>query len=230
MPPVRRTFQASMGVTASEPAASSALDTLYATPAEILALYGCVITEEQIRAIHSLIEAYCCRPTLWPYEYEHQLTIPADRQETRLPVTPVVRLVAAAGRFGYGRRDRQGYNNLYGNYNALLLLAGAARPQWAEIPVDACEIDAATGQLYLPYSTMLVPYSMVRIRYEAGLIEIPARVKMAIAEIANTMTQKGVSDRTRYSVGRVSRTFAGDSFLTADAKMYLQPYVITSMA
>ena len=229
MPPVRRTFQVNAGVMASEPPASSADGTLYASPEELLALYGCAVSEEKIRAIHSLIEAHCCRPTLWPYEYEHQLSIPADRQETRLPVTPVIHILAASGRYGYGRRDRQGYNHVYGNYNALLVLAGAARPQWTSIDTSAIECDAATGQIYLPYSTLILPYSMVRVKYQAGYIEIPARVKMAIVEIANTMGQKGSGERTRYSVGRVSQSFAGNSFLSADAKQLLEPFVVHSL-
>ena len=229
MPPLRRTFQVNAGVMAAAPAVSSVDGTLYAAPADLLALYGCVVAEEKIRAIHSIIDSHCCRPTLWPYEYEHQLAIPADRQETRLPVTPVIRLIAASGRYGYGRRDRQGYNHVYGNYNALLVLAGAARPQWTEISIDACEVDAATGQIYLPYSTLILPYSMVRVKYEAGFIEIPVAVKMAIVEIANNMAARGVSDRQRYVVGRVAQNFTSDSFLTPMAKQLLQPYVITSL-
>lgn len=230
MPPMRRTFQANASVMASEPPASNTEGTLYATPEEMLALYGCSIAEEKLRAIQSLIDAHCCRPTLWPYVYEHPLTIPADRQETRLPVTPVITILAASGRYGYGRRDRQAYNHVYGNYNALLVLAGAAKPQWTEIDTAAIECDSATGQIYLPYSTLILPYSMVRVKYEAGWITIPARVKMAIAEISNTMAQKGSSDRIRYSVGRVSRSFSGDSFVSADAKRYLEPFVVHSLA
>jgi hypothetical protein len=71
--------------------------------------------------------------------------------------------------------------------------------------------------------------SVVRITYVAGLLDIPPRVKLGLVEIINTLHNKGQSDRTAYAVGRVSRKYASDSFVTPMAKQLLAPWCITSL-
>lgn len=229
MPSFLRTFSVSDGVVAAE--TSPTTEELYATPHEMEALYGCPISEQQLRAIQSLINGHCNRASLWPTELESSpLHIPMDRQETRLAVTPVISVLEAAGRYGFGRRDRLGWNAVQHGYAAILAITAAAKPAWTPIDVNAIEYDPSTGIIYLPWSLYFAPFSYVKVRYIAGYITIPARVKMAIAELANSMSGRGMSDRVRYSVGRVSRQFAGDSFVTPQAQQLLAPFVVSELA
>ncbi len=223
-----RTFSVSDGVTGTDTTPET--EALYLTPLEAESIFGCSLSEQQGRFIQATINAHCNRTTLWPCEIETgPLQIPGDRQETRVPVTPVIRILEAAGRYGMQRRDRQGWNSFAYGLSPILALNAAARPQWTPINVDAIELSPAEGIVFLPWSSLLLPFSWVRIRYIAGLIQIPHRVKAAVIEIANNMSAKGVSDRQRYAVGRVSRQFASASFVTPLAESMLAPFVMQSL-
>lgn len=225
-----KVFNISDGAIASEVTPDS-VEGLYASPKELGDLFGCSgITEPDIRFAMGLIHAHCNRPSLWPTEVlTSPIEIPYGRQETRLELTPIVRLLGVAGRYMQGRRDRQSVNNPYNSLNPLLLMVSTGGPIWTDIPLQACEVDSATGILSLPWSNMLLPYGMVKVRYIGGYISIPFRVKAAMAELINTVHAKQVSDRTRYASGRITRQYASDSFITPQAAAFLQPFVIHSL-
>lgn len=224
-----QTFQVNQGVIASD--ATPGLEALYLPPDEALHIFGCTLSEEQGRFIQAVINTHCNRPSLWPTVWESgPIRVASDRSEIRLPLLPVIRLLAAAGRYGLQRRDRQGWNNFAYGLAPILALNAAARPQWTEIDVESIELSPAEGILFLPFSSMLAPYSYIRISALCGLVDMPHRVKAAVVEIANAMGAMGVSHRTRYSVGRVSRQFASASFLTPLAAQMLQPFVVMEYA
>ncbi len=224
-----RTFQVNAGVIAADAVPNDQED-MYVTPDEMFGLFGCRPSEADIRMAQVSINAHCNRASLWPTLCQSPtLEIPQGRQETRLTVTPVISIHEVCGRFGHGRRDRQGWNSLYQAVNPLLILASTGRPQWSQIDVATVEVDASTGMLWLPWSSMLVPYNFIKVLYIAGYLEIPGRVKACINELINNFHQRGVSDRTRFTVGRISRGYASDSFLTPYAKELLVPFVLTSL-
>ena|SRR5258706_588480 len=224
-----RTFQVNAGTIAADVVPTETED-LYCSPDELFALFGCRPTEADVRHAQVIINSHCNRATLWPAEYQTPaLDIPSGRQETRLGITPVISITEAAGRYALGRRDHQGWNNLYNSMNPLLVLASTGIPQWQPIDTRFIEVDASTGVVYLPWSSMLLPFTLVRLRFIAGLIEIPFRVKAAVNEIINSTHARGVSDRMKFSVGRISRTYSSKSFLTPMAEQYLQPWVVTAM-
>ncbi len=229
--PVIRSFQVSDGLIAAERMPNEP-DELYATPDELGALYGVRISEAQIRFCMSLIHAFTNRPSLWPIEIDFPtMRMPSDRMEGRIPICPVIRITEAAGRYAYGyRRDRQSMNALYYSYAALIALQGVA-PKMVPVNVDLIQVDAATGIFSLPYGNILFPWNEVKIRAIVGLIEIPPRVKAAIAEIANSVQARGVSDRIGYAVGRISRKYApgSNTFISPQAQQLLQPFVVQSM-
>lgn len=211
-------------------AAPEGVDDLYVTPEEAGSLFGCQLSEQDIRAAMTLINSYCNRPSLLPCEFDSGLIeLPYDRQETRLPITPVISITDGAGRFGLGRRDRQGFNafntGLVASY--MVLLGGV--PQWQPIDLRQIELDSGTGIVYIPSTIVFTRFSVVRFRYIAGLLTIPDRIKLAVFEISSNMHAKGISDRTRYSVGRVSRTYASDTFITKQAAVLLEPFRVMSL-
>lgn len=227
MPTFLKTFQVNQGVIASERSPETPED-LYVTSQELKQLYGCGASDEDIRFAMSLINTHCNRASLWPCEIEEQKALPSDRQETRLSVTPVIRVLEAAGRYGFGRRDKVGYNQWAYGLGAVLALSGA-KPQYAPIDVNSIDLMPETGVIYIPWSIYFATYTTIRVRYLAGWIEIPARVKTCIAEIINTTHAMGVSQRTSYTAGRVSRKYATPDFLSPMAQKMLQPFVVTAL-
>jgi hypothetical protein len=224
-----KVFNVTDGVMASEVTPDSE-EGLYASPNELAQLFGCAgISEADIRFAMALIHSYCNRASLWPTEIlTPPIEIPQGRQETRLDITPVVSILEASGRYGMGRRDRQGWNSLYSSLNPLLVLASTGKPQWTPIDVATIELDAATGIVYLPWSSMLIPFQTVRLRYIGGYLSIPFRVKSALVELINTIHARGVSDRVRYTAGRITRQYANTGFVSETARMMLEPFRIVS--
>lgn len=223
-------FNVTDGIVASEITPDSP-EGLYASPQELGDLFGCHgITEADIRFAMGLMHAHCNRASLWPTEVvTPSLEIPYGQQQTRLHVTPVVEVLEIAGRYGPGRRDRQGMNNMYTALNPLLILVSSGAPVWTPINLATIEYESGTGILTLPWSNMLLPYSIIRVRYIGGYITIPYRVKVAMAELINSVHAKQVSDRTRYTVGRITRQYASTTFITPMAEQLLQPFVIQGL-
>ncbi len=224
-----RSFQVTHGVIGGESSPEGESD-LYVTPQELEALYGACASEEDIRAGMAIANAYLNRSSLFPCEYDSgDLSIPAGRMETRLPVTPVISVTDAAGKFGLGRHDRQGWNSAYYHGLASYLVLLGSGPQWTPIDVNTLQVDAATGIVWIPASFMFASYTSVRFRFVAGFLTIPDRVKLAICEIINTLHSKQISSRTRYSIGKVSASYAGDTFLSPQAQQLLSPFMVQSL-
>ena len=229
--PVLRTFSDTDGIIAGERTPEEP-EQLYATPDELGALFGVRISEASIRFAMSLIHAFCNRPSLWPIEIRHPpMRLPDNRAVGRIPITPVIQIVEASGRFTYaGRRDRVAQNTFWYGYNAILALNGAL-PAFTEINTALIQCDGATGIFTLPYSQMLIPYNEVVLVTLSGYVEIPSRIKAALAEITNSVQSRGVSDRVAYNVGRVSRKYApgSNTFISPQAQQLLQPFVVQGL-
>lgn len=223
-----RAFDPSHGMVGAETTPSDQ-NAMYASPEELLALYQCEPSEGDIRAAMTTIHAHCNRPSLWPTEYSFPaLRIPEGRQEFRLPVTPVIKVLELSARFGYGRRDHRSMGINASVFGAMLLMSGG-RPTWTTVDPATCEVEASTGVVFLANSLWFQPYNLVRCRVIAGYLNIPERIKLAMFEIINSFHAKGVSDRIAYGVGRVTRRYASDSFITPFAKELLAPFVVQSL-
>ena len=223
-----KAFQVVNGLVGGEGSVDDPQD-LYVSPEELNALYGCAPTEQDIRAAMTLIHAHCNRPALTPCLYDSgPLEVPPDRQETRLPITPVISIQEASGRFGMGRRDRQGWNMYNAGIAANYLLLTASRPQWTPIDVRQIELDPGTGIIWFPQSWMLSRYTVVRCQFVAGSVTIPDRVKLAIFILITEMRTRGISSRNRYVVGKVSSSYSNDTFVSKQVQDLLAPFVVAS--
>ena len=203
-------------------------DQLYVSVAELNAKYCYVADEAEIRFAQALINAHTNRPSLWPEIYEERIDLPDDRNTCILAARPVLKLLACTGRYGGGRRDQRTLMHVNFDYLAALAVLGSA-PRWQAIDVDMIELYPPTGEIWLPMGFYPIRYAQVQVRYQTGLAQMPDRIKAAIADIINTVRNKGVSDRNYYSVGRVQQTYSGTGFLSETARMFLAPYVITSL-
>ncbi len=218
----------SPGVTSNERYPTDEIE-LYATPLELSQQLGFNATEAQIRFAMSLIHGHCNRKTFWPAEYTERLTLPGDRLEARLSINPVIQILTAKGRYAYGRRDRRTMNQVNYDYIAALAVFGSP-PRYVEIDVTQISLYPPTGEVWFPTGLFLVGYNEVEISYLAGFQDIPSRLKTAVVMLVNNICLKGSGDRTSYSVGRVSRTFASPSFFDKDLIDLLEPFVVRTYA
>jgi hypothetical protein len=201
---------------------------LYMSVNEVRQLFGMDVTAGQVRFAQALVNTTCNRPSLWVEVYDERLQVPSDRQQVMVAATPVTKILSAAGRYSYGRRDRRSLNQVNFDYLAAIAVFGSP-PRFQEINVDQIEFHSPTGELWLPTGFFLINYTQVQIKYQAGFTQIPNRIKMAMAEIINTICAKGVSDRYMFQVGKVHRRFRESGFVTPQAYDLLEPYVIKSL-
>jgi len=226
MPPPTRQFGVSPGTVINADIPTE--EQLYITPSELSQLYGITVTEGHVRFAQDLVNAHTNRTSLWPEQYEERIDVPSDRQVAQLNITPAIKIIEAAGRYSYGRRDRRAINQVNQDYMAAIAVFGSP-PRFTAIDVDQIDLHPSTGEIWLPTGFFLVAYTQIQIKYLAGFQQIPSRVKSAMAEILNVMCQKGVSDRVQNSVGRTSRRYSSDSFMTPTARQLLQPLVVHSL-
>ena len=201
---------------------------LYVSVAELTTTYCLTVEEAEIRFAMDLINAYTNRPSLWPEIYEERIELADDRNTAILAARPVLQLLAAAGRYGGGRRDQRTLMAVNFDYLAAMAVLGSA-PRWQEIDVALIELYPPTGEVWLPMGYFPARYAQLNIRYQTGLVQIPSRIKAAVAEIINTVRAKGVSDRNFYSVGKVQQSYSGTGFISETSRMFLEPYVIRSL-
>ena len=203
-------------------------ESLYMSTSDVETLYCMTVSEAQIRAAQTLINTTCNRPTLWPHEYTEQLSLPSDRQQVQLNVRPAIKVLAADGRYGYGRRDRRVLNSVNYDYLAAIAVWGSP-PGWTALDPEAIDLYGPSGDCWLPTGHFLVTYSEVRVKYLAGFTQIPDRVKLALVEIMNTLAARQVSMRRMSGVSRVQNTFIGEGFVSQTAKDLLEPYIVRSL-
>ena len=224
-PPLRQ-FSPTPGFVGDEPTPDAGQ--LYMTPADILELYCITVSEGQIRFAQTLINTTCNRPSLWPETYEERIDVPADRQQVILSARPVLRILKADGRYGYGRRDRRTLNMINYDYLAAIAVHGSP-PGYSSINIDEIDLYGATGEVWLPTGFFLVGYSEVLIQYQAGFLQIPDRVKAALIELINIVGTKGMSDRKGYLVNKIQSTYWNPGYVTDDVRNMLQPYIVTTL-
>ena len=153
--------------------------------------------------------------------------MPAGRPLTVLAYTPIARLLAGQGRYGYGRRgDASRYQ--VDEFNLLASLSHfGGPPVWEFFPISNTGVDPQSGQVWLPAGVMLAYYSETNIWYVAGFqaSNLPSEIKTACASIIlakNQIPQMGAAKM--YKAGDTSITLGAASYLSDDTKSLLDPY------
>ncbi|MGS1028847.1 hypothetical protein [Burkholderia glumae] len=154
--------------------------------------------------------------------------LPDGRPITNLAYTPIARLLAGQGRYGY---ERRGASSRYqvDEFNLLASLSHfGGPPVWEFFPMVNTGVDFETGQLWVPAGVMLAYYSEINLWYVAGFPAsgLPSAVKMACANIiraqANSM-QLGATKR--YQAGDTSLERFAATLIDDDTKAMLAPYM-----
>lgn len=118
-------------------------------------------------------------------------SLPGGRSVTRVARSPVVRMVAILGRYGYGRRSQQraGVFAVPTMLDSVQLFGGV--PKWNAIRVSDVSVSPATGEVWVPTGGLAAPYSDVRMRFIAGwqAAHLPYPIKAACAGVVSQLQQ-----------------------------------------
>lgn len=153
--------------------------------------------------------------------------MPDGRPMTNLAFTPIARLLAGQGRYGYGRRGASSRYQV-DEFNLLASLSHfGGPPVWEYFPMVNTGVDFETGQLWVPAGVMLAYYSEINIWYVAGFPQsgIPPAIKQACANLVNSMSaipQMGAIKQ--YKAGDTAIEQFAATRIDDDTKALLAPY------
>lgn len=154
--------------------------------------------------------------------------MPDGRPITNLAFTPVARLLAGQGRYGYGRRGASSRYQV-DEFNLLASLSHfGGPPVWEFFPMVNTGVDFETGQLWVPAGVMLAYYSEINLWYVAGYPAsgIPPAIKMACANILNaqaSLPQMGAMKS--YKAGDTALERFAATVIDDDTRALLAPYL-----
>ena len=138
-----------------------------------------------ITTASALMESYCRRPTLLANQYVERMRLTAGSQSVRLSYMPLAIVAPATSalvdvqvRYGLPRRGEQPDPVL-----AQIAWAFSVPGSWSELDPNSVDINEDTGELIFPRNFLGLGYNEVKVTYTAGLITIPAAVKVACAQI-----------------------------------------------
>jgi hypothetical protein len=153
--------------------------------------------------------------------------MPDGRPVTNLAFTPVARLLAGQGRYGYGRRGESSRYQV-DEFNLLASLSHfGGPPVWEFFPIINTGVDFETGQVWVPAGVMLAYYSEINIWYVAGFPAsgIPSAIKTACANIiAANGNVLQLGNTKLYKAGDTALERFAASSIDNDTAALLAPY------
>lgn len=159
--------------------------------------------------------------------------MPDGRPVTNLAFTPVARLLAGQGRYGYGRRGASSRYQV-DEFNLLASLSHfGGPPVWEFFPMINTGVDFETGQIWVPAGVMLAYYSEVNIWYVAGYPAsgLPSAIKAACANIiAAQASVPQLGQVKSYKAGDTAVENFAASRIDDDTKALLAPYLAKAWA
>ena len=153
--------------------------------------------------------------------------LPYNRPITRTSRTPVARVLAGFGRYGYGRRGQQAAGVEFIPALLSIVQGVGGPPLWVPFDVTAVDVNMNTGELWVPAGLLLAYFSDVRLRYVAGwsLQTLPLSVKQATANIVRGMIDTPYSANNKMlKSGDAAMQRFNASILDDDTKALLEPY------
>jgi hypothetical protein len=212
----------------------------YLTSAEYAAwgLTASSATDLLVKQASNIIDKHCHRDGLGVTAYSERISMPEDRNITRLSYGPFVAWdtttnpanpTGLRGRYGYGRRG--GVNSATYEAATLLQLSSAfgGPPAWNNINTSLADLFPGTGELWVPIGIYQAAYSEIEVNYTAGYAVIPDAIKQAVAMIIPALTSAGQSPGARMiKAGDRTITNWSNGVLNDDTTSLLEPYRVRS--
>jgi hypothetical protein len=153
--------------------------------------------------------------------------LPAKRPITRTSRTPVARVIAGFGRYGFQRRGDQAAGIEFIPTLLPVVQGFGGPPLWVPFNVGDIDINMNTGEMWVPAGLLLAYYSDVRLRYVAGWSQanLPVDIKQACANIVRGMIDNPLTGniKTQKAGDAMLQRFSAES-LDDDTKALLEPY------
>jgi hypothetical protein len=179
-------------------------------------------TDDWITMASSLMDAYCQRTSLLATQYVERLRLTAGAQTARLSYaidTIPVTLTGVRVRYGKPRRG-EGMDP----FREQIAMAFSVPGSWSSLDVSTVDVNCATSELTFAENFLGLNYNEVEVTYTAGLVEIPASVKVACAQIVKNAQAMPSANVKSNKMDTLQMSYFSGGFIDAQAQLLLRPY------
>lgn len=184
-------------------------------------------SDDWVTAATAMIDAHCRRPTLLAQSYTERLRLTRGVDAVQLSYLPLVTMagarspiVSVRARLGTSRRG-EGLDAFREEISRVFAVPGS----WTVLDSTAIDFDAATGAVTLPGNFLGWSYREIEVVYTAGVLDVPAPVKVACAQIVRNAQATPALNVRSSKVDRLQLQYFSGALLDDQVKMLLRPYV-----
>lgn len=195
----------------------------YLEPSEYVA-YGlsAETSDAWVAAASAMIEAHCRRTSLLSTSYTERLRINRQQGTAQLTYGPAVALTAVQAR--YARCADRALGGLL-EYALAFGIPG----QWVTLDPATVLVDAASGEMQLPFNLLGLQYSEIEVTYSAGLVAVPDAIRFACAQIVKNAQAIPALNVKSSKLDTLQTEYFSDSLLDSQVKALLRPFVAERM-
>ena len=206
----------------------TAVDMGYLDPTEYVA-YGlsAETTDDWVTTASALMESYCRRPSLLATTYTERVRLGRGGATARLSYLPLA-VVAPATTALVSARARLAYQwggEMLDVFREQVLTAFSAAGSWTALDVTTMDVDLTTGEVSLPVNFLGLRYTDLEVTYAAGVVEVPAALKVACAQIVRNAQATPALNVRSSKVDRLQLQYFSGSLLDEQVEALLRPYV-----
>jgi len=200
----------------------------YLLPAEY-AEYGLPegTTDDWVTMASALMERYCRRVSLMATEYVERMRLTAGSQAVRLSYLPLVAVTPATSalvcvnvRYATPRRGE-----LEDPVLAQVAWAFSVPGSWSALDPASVDVDCATGNVTFPRTFLGLGYNEVEVKYTAGLVVVPAAVKIACAQIVKNAQATPALNVKSSKLDTMQMQYFSGVLIDPQVQALLRPYL-----
>lgn len=196
-------------------------------------------TDLVVMTASNLIDRYCHRASIGVAAYSERISMPEDRNVTRLTYGPwtawdtttnPLNPTGLRGRYGYGRRGA--VNSATYEAATLLQLSSAfgGPPAWNSINTSLADLFPGTGELWVPIGIYQAAYSEIEVNYMAGYAVIPDAIKQAVVMLIPALQTQARSPGVKsIQAGDRRQEYFANTVVNNEVASLLEPYRVRSL-
>ena len=199
----------------------------YLLPTEYVE-YGLSVdtSDDLVTTASALMEAFCRRPSLHVTQYVEEVRITTGSQTVRLTYRPLAAAEGAASplvsvRVRYARPRR---GEMIDPFREQVAVAFSAPGSWSNLDPASVDVNLAAGELTFPVNFLGLNYNEAEVTYTSGLVEIPAAVKVACAQIVRNAQATPAMNVKRSRMDTVQMEYFSSALLEDQVQSLLRPY------
>jgi hypothetical protein len=200
----------------------------YLLPAEYVE-YGlsAETTDDWVTMASALMESYCRRPSLMATQYVERMRLTAGSQSVRLSYLPLAVVPPAVGalvsvnvRYAIPRRGE-----LQDPMLAQVAWAFSVPGSWSALDPASVDVDCATGTTTFPRTFLGLGYNEVEVKYTAGLVAVPAAVKVACVQIVKNAQATPAMNVRSSRLDTMQMQYFSSVLIDPQVQALLRPYL-----